>query len=192
MQNNKITVRQLKAGNQATFKTVYMQYYAKLMGIGRKFNFRLLSPEDFVHETFLKLYEKRGLLKEEVLLDKQLFVICRNVILNHVKREKKHSSFDPSDFLYALSDEYESSYIDQLAEKQQLLNSLLDKLPKKQKEIFTLHKIDGYSYEEIEEMTSLSQKTIANHIYLANKFIKENLRSTTILEISISLMISWL
>ncbi|MCE7056423.1 sigma-70 family RNA polymerase sigma factor [Algoriphagus sp. AGSA1] len=191
MLNNKITVRKLQAGNQATFKAVYMQYYAKLMGIGRKFNFQLLSPEDFVHETFLKLYEKRGLLKEEVLLDKQLFVICRNVILNHLKREKKHSSFDPADLLYTLSNESESSDDDQLAEKQQLLNALINKLPKKQKEIFTLHKIDGYSYEEIEEMTSLSQKTIANHIYLANKFIKENLGSAAILEISISLLISW-
>ncbi|MDR7131799.1 RNA polymerase sigma-70 factor (ECF subfamily) [Algoriphagus sp. 4150] len=192
MQINKTTVRQLKEGNQATYKAVYMQYYAKLMGIGRKFSFRLLSPEDFVHETFLKLYEKRALLNEEVLLDKQLFVICRNIILNHVKREKKNSSFDPSDFLYILHEEEESEDIAHLAEKRQVLNTLLDRLPQKQKEIFTLHKIDGYSYDEIEEMTNLSQKTIANHIYLASKSLKENLRSTATLEILITLMFNWL
>lgn len=192
MQNNKITVRQLKAGNQATYKAVYMQYYAKLMGVGRKFSFRLLSPEDFVHETFLKLYEKRALLKDEVLLDKQLFVICRNIILNHVKKEKRNSSFDPLDFLYVLHDENESEDKEQLEEKRQLLNTLLDKLPQQQKEIFTLHKINGYSYDEIEEMTHLSRKTIANHIYLANKSLKENLGHTAILEIFIALVFNGL
>lgn len=50
----------------------------------------------------------------------------------------------------------------------------MEQLPDQQRKIFTLHKLDNYSYQEIAQMTQLSEKTIANHIYLATKFIKNN------------------
>lgn len=177
--NNTTLIKKLKAGDRVVYKELYLLYYAKLNGIGKKFNFNLLSPEDFVHETFLKLYNNRKLLKEDVLLDKQLFVICKNIILNHIKKEKRHWTIDNFDSFLETEDIHSETPSDK--ENELLLNGILKTLPKKQEEIFRLHKLSGYSYNEIEQITGLSKKTIANHIYLATKFLKENAYKSAIL-----------
>ncbi|WP_257670091.1 RNA polymerase sigma factor [Parapedobacter tibetensis] len=173
--NNTAFIKKLKTGDQTVYKELYLRYYPKLIGIGRKFNFSLLSPEDFVHETFLKLYKNRELLKEGVLLDKQLFVICKNIILNHIKKEKRNMATDTFDF-FLEADENTSGEALETA-RRATLERLIKKLPEKQEQIFILHKINGHSYKEIEALTGLSPKTIANHLYLATKFLKENARN---------------
>ena len=88
MENKKL-VRKLKKANKKAFKDIYTSYYSKLIQTAERFEFKFLTPEDFVQETFLKIYNNREQLKEDVLFDKQLFVICKNIILNHLNRENK-------------------------------------------------------------------------------------------------------
>ncbi|KAF2515439.1 sigma-70 family RNA polymerase sigma factor [Flavobacterium salilacus subsp. salilacus] len=168
MENTRL-IKNLKKGDQKTFKEVYLAYFDRLVHVARKFEFKFLTPEDFVQETFLHLYKQKHLLKEDVLFDKQLFVICKNIIINHVNRENKVISLDPLKVVLYQEDE-EEDHLQIEVQKKQLL-ALLNQLPEQQRKIFTLHKLDNYSYREIAEITKLSEKTIANHIYLANKFI---------------------
>lgn len=171
--DNKNLIRSLKKGDQKVFKKVYMDNYDRLIQVAGRFKFKFLTPEDFVQETFLHLYKQRELLKEEVLFDKQLFVICRNIIINHLNRENKVIPFEP--LKIAIETEEDDTDFLQLENRKKLLTLLLDQLPDQQRKIFTLHKLDNYSYQEIAEITSLSEKTIANHIYLANKFIQKKI-----------------
>ena len=69
--DNRKFILSLKKGNEASFKEAYLNYYDKLVNIAKRFNFTVLTPQDFVQETFLRLYNKRELLNEDVLLDKQ-------------------------------------------------------------------------------------------------------------------------
>jgi RNA polymerase sigma-70 factor (ECF subfamily) len=167
-------VRRLKNGDLCSFEKIYKMYYAKLHGFSKKFHLTTLQPDDFVQQTFLKLWDERSQLREDILLDKQLFVICRNLILNHLKREKKMvSNQDYQLNLYEASDRPI-----ELASKEELnkLNAGIKKLPQKRREIFKLHKIENLTYEEIAEFLCISKKTIANHIYLASNFLKEECR----------------
>jgi len=79
----------LKKGDLGSFEKLYKMYYSKLYGFSKKFDSPTLQPDDFVQQTFLKIWDEREQLSEDVLFDKQLYVICRNLILNHLKREKK-------------------------------------------------------------------------------------------------------
>lgn len=163
-------IKKLKQGDQKAYKEVYMAYFDRLVQVAKKFDFKFLTPQDLVQETFLRLYNQRDLLKEDVLFDKQLFVMCKNLIINHLNRENKVIPLDPHKFSAAEEEDIQPDF-----EAQRLrLNQLLDKLPEQQRKIFTLHKLDNYSYREISEITNLSEKTIANHIYLATKFIKKS------------------
>lgn len=171
--DNKKLIQKLKKGNSTAFKEVYHLYYSKLILTAKKFNFKFLTPDDFVQETFLKLYNNRKQLKEGVLFDKQLFVICKNIIINHVRREKKVIPLNLH--IHSLEEEDENLSADFIAEKKHQLYTLLSQLPGQQQKIYTLHKLENYSYQEIAEITNLSQKTIANHIYLANKFIQKKI-----------------
>ncbi|MEE1898255.1 sigma-70 family RNA polymerase sigma factor [Flavobacterium rakeshii] len=172
MDNSKL-IKSLKKGNQKTFKEVYFKHYDKLIKVARRFEFKFLTPDDFVQETFVQLYTKRELLKEDVLFDKQLFVICKNIILNHLNRENKVIPLDPVKL--KMEADGEDTDLLLMEDRKKQLQYLLEQLPEQQKKIFTLHKLDNYSYQEIAEMTKLSEKTIANHIYLANKFIQKKI-----------------
>ena len=163
-------VRALKAGDLDSLEKVYKAYYPKLYGFSRKFNSNTLEPDDFVQQTFLKLWEKRDQLKEDILLDKQIFIICRNLIINNLKREAKTVAQIEKKYLP------EEDEVEDLAKKNGELRkiySIIQKLPAKRKNIFLLHKINNLTYEEIAESLGISKKTIANHIYLAHNFIKE-------------------
>ncbi|CAA9194481.1 RNA polymerase sigma factor [Flavobacterium collinsii] len=171
--DNRKFILSLKKGNEATFKEAYLNYYDKLINIAKRFNFTVLTPQDFVQETFLRLYNKRELLHEDVLLDKQIFVICKNIILNHLNRENKIVQLDP---LHVVIEE-EDNDTEIFEERQEKLNSFINLLPEQQQKIYTLHKLENLSYKEIAALTDLSEKTIANHIYLASKFIRKKVEN---------------
>jgi len=171
--DNKKFIQSLKKGNEAAFKEVYFNYYDKLINIARRFDLTVLTPEDFVQESFLRLYNKRELLNENVLFDKQLYTICKNIIINHVNRENKIVQLDS--FQADILEEESDSGI--FEERQEKLQNFINQLPEQQQKIFTLHKLENLSYKEIAEITDLSEKTIANHIYLASKFIRKKIEN---------------
>lgn len=171
--DNKKFILSLKKGNEEAFKKVYFDYYDKLINIARRFNLTVLTPDDFVQESLLRLYNKRDLLNEDVLFDKQLYTICKNIIINHVNRENRIVQLDPSQ-VHILDEETDSGIFEERKEK---LQNFIDQLPEQQQKIFTLHKLENLSYKEIAEMTDLSEKTIANHIYLASKFIRKKIEN---------------
>jgi len=171
--DNKKFILSLKKGNEAAFKEVYFNYYDKLVNIAKRFNLTVLTPEDFVQESLLRLYNKRELLNEDVLFGKQLFTICKNIILNHVNRENKIIQLDSSQ-VEIEQEEAESEIFEDRKEK---LYNFINQLPEQQQKIFTLHKLENLSYKEIAEITDLSEKTIANHIYLASKFIRKKIEN---------------
>ncbi|KFF08885.1 RNA polymerase sigma factor [Flavobacterium hydatis] len=169
--DNRKFILSLKNGNEASFKEAYLNYYDKLINIAKRFNFTVLTPQDFVQETFLRLYNKRELLNEDVLFDKQLFTICKNIIINHVNRENKIIQLDT--FPVRVEEEDTEAII--FEERKEKLYNFINLLPEQQQKIYTLHKLESLSYKEIAEITDLSEKTIANHIYLASKFIRKKI-----------------
>jgi RNA polymerase sigma-70 factor (ECF subfamily) len=172
MDNSKLILN-LKKGNEASFKEVYINYYDKLVNIAKRFNLTVLTPEDFVQESFLRLYNKRELLNEDVLFDKQLYTICKNIIINHINRENKTIQLDP--LKVEIADE--ETQTRNFEERREKLYSFINQLPEQQQKIFTLHKLENLSYKEIGTLTDLSEKTIANHIYLASKFIRKKIEN---------------
>lgn len=168
--NSYFLICRLKKDDLGSFEEVYKRYYSKLYGVAKKFGTTTLEADDFVQQTFVKLWEEREKLQEDVLLDKQLFVICRNLILNYIKRERRMVS--NQDFV---SSDFETEELEEDLQKADLdrLKASIQKLPRKRREIFVLHKIENLSYKEIGTYLNISKKTIANQIHLASTFLKK-------------------
>ena len=62
-------------------------------------------------------------------------------------------------------------------EIQQLLQTLLDRLPPQQKKVYMLCKLDGLSYKEVSEQLKISVTTVNSHIRNANIFLKGELKN---------------
>ena len=167
-------VQALKRDDLNALEKLYKMYYSKLYAFAKKFDQASIEPDDFVQQTFLKLWEKRHLLKEDVLFDKQIFIICKNLILNHLKRDRKiQNGFDLKEIPLETPDELQQKNQRNIIR----LHTIIERLPKKRREIFKLHKINNLTYQEIAESHEISEKTIANHIYLATIFIKKEMNN---------------
>ena len=169
-------VEALKAGSLIAFEKIYKTYYSRLFGFAKKFGKARLEPDDFVQQTFMVLWEKKELLKEDVLLDKQIFVICRNIMLNQLNRDQKiRITGDIDEYLQDTSIDSQEEEDDEDINRKNRLHLIIDEMPEKRREVFLLHKINNLNYEEISESLGISKKTIANHIYLATTFLKEKI-----------------
>lgn len=167
-------VQALKQDDLSSLGKLYKMYYSKLHAFSKKFDQASIEPDDFVQQTFIKLWDNRHLLKEDVLFDKQIFIICKNIILNQLKRDKKiQNSSNLKEITSEPSDELKQEDHRNIGK----LHSIIEKLPKKRREIFKLHKINNLTYEEIARSHQISEKTIANHIYLATLFIRKEMNN---------------
>jgi RNA polymerase sigma factor (sigma-70 family) len=73
--------------------------------------------------------------------------------------------------------------LDRPADDQMLLKAIseeltdaLDMLPEKQKEVFVLHELEGYSLKQIAERTDSPLKTVISRKHYAVQFLREHLR----------------
>ena len=127
------------------------------------------QAQDVVQDTFEKLWVKH----DDVQFGKAksyLFTSTYNGSLDSIKHQKYRFNYLqqlPSD---ASTDE---SYSD-LGE---ILNRTIDLLPDIQKSVLLLRDYEGYSYDEIGEITGLSQSQVKVYIYRARLFLKDKLVS---------------
>jgi RNA polymerase sigma-70 factor (ECF subfamily) len=60
---------------------------------------------------------------------------------------------------------------------QEILEQLVNELPEIQKAVIMLRDYEGYSYQEIAEITSLNESQVKVYIFRARKYLKERIGS---------------
>jgi RNA polymerase sigma-70 factor (ECF subfamily) len=164
-------VKQLQQADWNAFQELYRQYHAKVYHFVVKHSNHSIQAEDLTHDIFLRLWEKRATLSAEVPLEAQLFVIARNVVINHYKREvlkqKVYNNLpiEKPDFNNP-DDDLPSETITQL-------HTAIEALPPKRRQIFKMSKLDGLTYEEIAQTLAISKSTVESQMVKALKFLRE-------------------
>ena len=57
-----------------------------------------------------------------------------------------------------------------------MVDQLVDKMPKKRKDVFVKSRFEGKSAKEISEEMNISQSTVENHLYQALRFLRLHLK----------------
>lgn len=125
--------------------------------------------KDIVQESFLRLWENR----EAVLNGKEksyLFTIAYRLIIDQVRYKKRYAGDEPLRFR---PDEMTHSYSG-IAE---IVQRYLDQLPEIQRTLILLRDYEGYSYQEMAEMTSLSIAQVKVYIFRARVALKQQIGS---------------
>ncbi len=133
-----------------------------------RFILKNIKDEDKASDIVQDAYEKMWRHRSGINPDKAksyLFTTAYHVLVDAVRKEKHHVYLDYSD----LSNHYREFNYSDLGE---LLDSAIDRLPETQKMVVMLRDYEGYSYEEIEQITGLSQSQVKVYIYRARVFLK--------------------
>ncbi|MFK7810135.1 MAG: RNA polymerase sigma factor [Saprospiraceae bacterium] len=126
---------------------------------------------DIVQEVLMKLWNQRVQLAEV----KNLEAWCVRMTRNKAYDKLKLHANKVVSLKLANKETTRDTVPDELAEQQDLIetvHSLLQHLPEKQREIFRLRDLMGYSNKEIEEMLKLDASQVKVNLFRARKKIR--------------------
>ncbi|RZM19524.1 MAG: RNA polymerase sigma-70 factor [Pedobacter sp.] len=121
-----------------------------------------MEAEDIVAQVFYGAWERRTSFENEQHLKSSLYVSCRNACLNFLRNQQRKSAAQEAYFhqLEAADDTVLYEVIE--ADYLEILNTEIEQLPEKMKEIFKLIYFDGKKSVEIALALGLSVKTVRN------------------------------
>src|ERR1700761_4002701 len=77
----------IKEGDHAAFIEVYHLMHAKLFRFFLKKIFLHDTAKDLTQQCFIRLWQFRHTLSDQHPLEKQVFIIARSLLINHIKKE---------------------------------------------------------------------------------------------------------
>lgn len=170
MEQDKILWRQLKAGNRDSFEIIFHTYYKDLYRYGVKFTGSPEETEDEIQELFLKLWRNREKLGDVTAVKTYLWTSLRRRLIAAIQKSKKDTSRAESvnrGQIFLLSAEEFIIQDETKREQTEKLQSVIQDLSVRQKEVLYLKFYEGMSYHEIEQILGVSQDTARNYLYLA-------------------------
>lgn len=175
-----LLIEQLKQGDEAAFKTIVTTWqdmvYNTALGILQNAE----DAEDVAQDVFLQVHESIHSFKGESKFSTWLYRITITKSMDHIRRKKRKKRFaivqslfgqdnqpviDPPDF-------HHPGVAMDNKEKAAVLFKAVKKLPENQQIAFTLHKIEGLSYQEVSDVMKTSVSSVESLLHRA----KNNLR----------------
>jgi RNA polymerase sigma-70 factor (ECF subfamily) len=133
------------------------------------------EAEELVQDVFLKIWEIRLELRDNLSFKAYLFTIAFNLIRKHFTKKAllhkylENQVLDDFDFDTSQNIDYNST--------KKLIDTIVEQLPPKRRIVFIRSRFEGFSVNEIAEELGTSPKTVENQLGEALKFVREHLKS---------------
>jgi len=156
------------------FTSVILPLQHKLYRYALSIVYEVPLAEDIVQEVFLKLWDQRVRLATVENKEAWCIRMTRNLAYDKLKAaNRKEEQLDSTFYQLAAT-----SFPDKMASDRDLVDAIkkmMEGLPEKQKEIFRLREILGYSNAEIEKILALDSNQVKVNLFRARKKIKSKL-----------------
>lgn len=174
-QSDKELIKKLKKKNKKAFEFVFKKYYQVLKFHALRYLHEPSLAEEIVQDFFLKLWNKIDDIDINTSLKSYFYRSIGNACLNHIKHLKVKQKYH--NYIELEIQETPKSGYDILFEKQleDIINTAINKLPEKRKEIFVLSRFKNLKYHEIAKKLDISIKTVESNMSKALKFLREEL-----------------
>ncbi|WP_052052733.1 RNA polymerase sigma-70 factor [Prevotella sp. S7 MS 2] len=178
--NLQLLLENIKDGHINSYERVFHMYYPRLKAYAMHFILDADEAQDIVQECFITLWERRKLLIT-TSLSSLLFVMVRNRCFNHLRHEALISRFPSthipespgSEALYQLNLINDAEHELLYNELRRQIDDVLDTLPERSKQIFTMSRLEGMKNREIAEQLGISIKVVERHISRALSTFKD-------------------
>ena len=170
--------KSLKKGDLNAFSVLFENYYSQLYNYGLKISKNEALTEDSLQDFFLYIYEHRENLSNLDTIAPYLFLSYKRFIMRMMKKKSKLKFSDISDEI-AVDLEFTAEEIMTAQETEEFnntqLSTLLNELPKRQKEAIYLKYYSGLKAREISEIMNINYQSVVNLLHKGIKNLKENI-----------------
>ena len=175
-------IEKLKQGDEAAFKQIVETWqnmvYNTAVGILQNAE----DAEDVAQEVFVQVYESVKNFKAESKFSTWLYRITLSKALDHLRRKKRKKRFAYIQSLFGSNNKiiekpdfnHPGVKLDN-KERAAILFTAINQLPENQKIAFTLHKLEGLSYQEISEVMRTSVSSVESLMHRAKNNLRKRL-----------------
>ncbi|MEP7321752.1 MAG: RNA polymerase sigma-70 factor [Saprospiraceae bacterium] len=165
----------LKSDNAMAFEEIYNRYWYKLFGVAYHQTGTKEEAEEFVHDLFESLWNKRqvNIIRH---LSSYLVVSIKHRTTNYIKSQITHRKFQEYLIFNEIQQSYSTEEIINFTDLSKAVEEAMKKLPEKSSEIFKLSRFENQSVKQIASQMKLSEKAVEYHLTKSLKVLKEELK----------------
>lgn len=145
------------------------------------------DAEDIAQEVFVEVFNSINKFKGNSKLSTWIYRITTNKCLEFIRKRNTKKRFAflqsitgndiPMDKTSYFTEMNHPGVILENKEKSEILFFAINQLPEAQKIVFTLHKVDGKSYQEISDITEKSVSSVESLMFRAKKNLQKLLEN---------------
>ncbi|MDP2113112.1 MAG: RNA polymerase sigma-70 factor [Bacteroidota bacterium] len=178
--NFQLNIPLLRKGDKKAYEAVYNEFFGVLYHLCLNYLHDEKVAEELVQDTFLKLWEIRETLNDQINIRNFLYTITKNNCLNHLRNQKISLKHQENMKYLEMQFNYEAleklgNYL-QFEELRNKIDEAISKLPAEVIETFKLSRFEELSYREIAEQQGISIKTVEARISKALRILRVELR----------------
>ena len=176
---HKLLLRIARHSDEEAAREFFEIFHPKLVRFAALYISSTSLANDLVADVFVKLFRNRKKLEDIKDIQYYLYKAVKNQCISYYKQRRDEVSLDDviweeSGYTYEIVNPESEFITKELAAK---IEDIINNFPPKRKIIYKMVVIDGLKYKEAAEVLDLSIKTIENHLALAVKDLRNNIRS---------------
>jgi RNA polymerase sigma-70 factor (ECF subfamily) len=171
-QNNKQLYKNLQENDPLSWRQIINSHSDRLYAYALSLSSDHDVASDIVQQVFINLFESKDRLDPQYSLKSFLYRSTYNLFVDNY-RKKKSMSILHEQYYHMLEQFVSNTDEEDFSKKVNVLNDLIETLPLKTKEVFTLSKHNGLTNTEISQILDISVKTVEGHITRAFKLLRK-------------------
>lgn len=170
-----ILIAELKNGSQHALRAIYDMYAPMLLSFGLKYAKSRQVAEEIVEDTFLWVWNHRDSIKNVNTLKPVLFIRMKSYLINAYRATVNAPVFN--DFIEYASEISSSEASDKIEYDEFVarLRTAIGSLPKTQRSVVWMSKMEMLSVKEISQKMNLTEQTVRNQLSLGLKRLRVEL-----------------
>ena len=165
-------VARARAGDAGAFRELYEAHVGRVHALVLRLERDPSTAEELVQDVFVLAWRALSDFRGDAQVSTWLHRIAVNAVLEHhrktARRERRVTLADDLDLLGASTPAPDAGLdLD--------LRAALDTLPPGARAVFLLHEVEGYTHEEIAEMTGVTAGTCKTQLFRARRLLRKAL-----------------
>jgi len=164
-------VERLLQSGVGAIEDIYTAYSRPLFNLAYRFTHTVSDAEDLSQEIFIRIFKSLNRIREYRAFDGWIYRIAVNTCISFTRKRR------PNEREYSDEADYagESNTGDKTGRIQ--LKEAIHQLPAKQKAVFILHDIQGFSHREAAGIMKWSEGTSKSQLFKARMKLRKILRA---------------
>ncbi|MGR7811937.1 RNA polymerase sigma factor [Lacinutrix undariae] len=185
--DSKTFIDDLKAGSQIAYGKLLDAFQQKVFATCISFVPNKEDAEDLAQDVFVEVFNSIHKFKGDSKLSTWIYRITTNKCLEFIRKKNTKKRFAflesitgrvvPIDKTNYFTEITHPGIVLEQKETSETLFLAINKLPEAQRIVFTLHKIDSKSYQEISEITQKSISSVESLMFRAKKNLQDILKN---------------